>query len=377
MKIDAHYYAVLSFCRACGFKKESAGVVAYASQFVDDARINHIVLKERPKNEGIKVKEIQGEFSFLNMATCHTYTRVKTFNYSAMTHNTCAFHFVPSCDGPNFPRKLKCKEESPVILDILKDAKKEDDLIKLGIVLHAYADTFSHQGFSGLISKVNDIKNCKTIGSTPWIWADKLPRLVTWLCEGRDHEFIDKLTDTIIPGYGHGQAMVYPDLPYLRWSYEYDFTDEFSTQYTSTGEINNRKRFKKAFERIKGHLQEYLKNYPKYVDDQLRFDAFSALFDTLLARKNDNQRIKNWKKVMVDHGLFLPSDTEYEYHEDRWLKAAFKNFERKKFHRRKVTGVELSEEFENSHWYQYYKAVKWYKEKFFGYCKDHGLEIPR
>ena len=80
---------------------------------------------------------------------------------------------------------------------------------------------------------------------------------------------------------------------------------------------------------------------------------------------------------MVDHGLFLPSDTEYEYHEDRWLKAAFKNFERKKFHRRKVTGVELSEKFENSHWYQYYKAVKWYKEKFFGYCKDQGLEIPR
>jgi hypothetical protein len=37
MKIDAHYYAVLGFCRACGFGKASAYDIAYASQFVDDA----------------------------------------------------------------------------------------------------------------------------------------------------------------------------------------------------------------------------------------------------------------------------------------------------------------------------------------------------
>ena len=82
--------------------------------------------------------------------------------------------------------------------------------------------------------------------------------------------------------------MVYPDLPYLRWSYEYDFTDEFSTQYISTGEIDNRLRFKKAFERIKKHLREYLKNHPRHVDDQLRFDAFSAFFNALVAKKNHN-----------------------------------------------------------------------------------------
>ena len=39
MKIDAHYYALLAFCRACGFDKESACTIAHASQFVDDAKI--------------------------------------------------------------------------------------------------------------------------------------------------------------------------------------------------------------------------------------------------------------------------------------------------------------------------------------------------
>ncbi len=44
MKIDVHYYAVLGFCRVCGFDKESACTIAYASQFVDEAKINHMVI---------------------------------------------------------------------------------------------------------------------------------------------------------------------------------------------------------------------------------------------------------------------------------------------------------------------------------------------
>jgi len=42
LKKDAHFYAVLALSRACGFKKKSANDIAYASQFVDDAKINLI-----------------------------------------------------------------------------------------------------------------------------------------------------------------------------------------------------------------------------------------------------------------------------------------------------------------------------------------------
>ena len=159
MNRDAHYYAILAFCRACGFKKNSAHVIAYASQFVDDAKINLIFF-----NRSSLIFEhdiVENRPALFNMATCHSYFRIKTFNYEAMVNNTCAFHFVPGCKGENFTKKLRCKEESPVILDLLNDVSLEDDLIKLGIVLHTYADTFSHQGFSGMLSKVNDIKNCK------------------------------------------------------------------------------------------------------------------------------------------------------------------------------------------------------------------------
>jgi len=52
MKIDAHYYAVLTFSRACGFDRRSARTLAHASQFVDDAKINSALLyTDRPRKE--------------------------------------------------------------------------------------------------------------------------------------------------------------------------------------------------------------------------------------------------------------------------------------------------------------------------------------
>ena len=91
-------------------------LLPYASQSVDDARVNHIVIDGEPA--GIHHDIIDKEPSFFNMATCHSYSRIKTFNYSYMTGNTTPFHFVPGLKGENFPKKLRCTEESPVITTI-------------------------------------------------------------------------------------------------------------------------------------------------------------------------------------------------------------------------------------------------------------------
>ena len=44
MKIDAHFYDALAFCRRVGFEIDAANTVAYAFQFVDYAKANQIVL---------------------------------------------------------------------------------------------------------------------------------------------------------------------------------------------------------------------------------------------------------------------------------------------------------------------------------------------
>src|SRR6056297_1827474 len=161
MQIDAHYYAVLTMARSVGIEKEIAHKIAYASQFVDDAKINHITLDNN--NEDYLLEKFDEEPPIKNAATCHNYFKIDTFNYGAMINNTTAFHFVPGGDGENFVKKMRCKKESPIILDILEKVKKDNDPIKLGIALHAYADTFSHQGFSGIPSKVNDVDDVKPI----------------------------------------------------------------------------------------------------------------------------------------------------------------------------------------------------------------------
>jgi len=372
MKRDAHFYAILGFARACGFRKESAYTIAYASQFVDDAKINHITIKN-PQN--ITYDIIENQPSFFNMATCHSYFRINTFNYNSMTNNTVAFHFVPGCKGESFPKKLRCSEESKVIKNILNEVLHQNDLVKFGMVLHPYADTFSHQGFSGLLSKVNDIKNVKLYSKKPRTFNIK-SIVLDLIMESKKDKF-DKLLDKAMPAYGHGQALECPDWPHLIWSYEYDYSDEFSGKYKASGMIDNRKRFKRAFEKIMGYLRKYLENHHEHKDPDLKFDNFDILFNTLIKRKDDSEREKIWRKVLAEENLFSKFDPELYYDENKWLKESFENFEEKNFNQRKVDNATLRDNFIDTNWYKFYLAVKWYKEKFFHYCQQEGLDIPQ
>ena len=82
MQKDCHYYTVLALALACGFKKKDAWTVAYASQFVDDAKINQLVFRKAPDEIDLDSKNPP---SLINMATCHSYNRLKTFNMAAMS----------------------------------------------------------------------------------------------------------------------------------------------------------------------------------------------------------------------------------------------------------------------------------------------------
>ncbi|MBW1783097.1 MAG: hypothetical protein JRL30_20430 [Deltaproteobacteria bacterium] len=382
MKIDAHYYAVLAFARAIGFNKDSACQIAYASQFVDDAKINLMYLKEDPGAE-VKHDVFDGQHLFLNMATCHSYTRVKTFNYGAMINNTCAFHFVPGCEGTRFSEKLRCKEDSEIANNILKKALEQADPIKLGIVLHTYADTFSHQDFSGLLSKVNDIQKCKAISDLPLDWRDMAYKIGSFVVKLVKKDMMDRLLDKGLPAYGHGQAAWFPDLPYLTWAYTYDPSNKFSFVLEGKPEIVNPMRFERAFKKIKTHLETFLEKHPQFRDPGMDFEAFDVLFTALTEKMHTRNRIKNWKNLMVTQGffeekeLFEKTDDSRDYHEDRWLKEAFVNFDRKRFHQRTVKDVELADHFLDSNWYKYYLAVAWYKEELFDNCRKFGLDVPR
>jgi hypothetical protein len=368
---DAHYYAILAFCRACGFRKDSAQIIAHSSQFVDDAKINLMFINN--PSDLIEYDIIKNKPTFFNMATCHSYFRIDTFNYEAMVNNTVAFHFVPGCQGKNFTKKLRCKEEAPIIQDLLNDVFLQDNLITLGLVLHAFADSYTHQGFSGMLSKVNDINNCVAENKVNIGWYYKILNFLGRL----SHSKYDKLFDRLMPAYGHGQTLEFSDIPYLVWSYEYDESDEFNCSYRKVV-INNQERFIRAFNRIRQHLENYLIKHSQYFDSNLRFGNFDILLDTLVSeifKKKDRE--KNWIRLLIEQGLFDQNDLDLIiYDENKWLKEAFCNFDQKVFDNRIVQDVQLADNFEDSNWYRFYLSVKWYKQKFFEYCTNYQLNIP-
>ena len=378
MKIDSHYYALLAFARACGFKQESAYKLAYASQFVDDAKINYITVRDENTLESIGVnvkyfeKSNSGKRVFHDMATCHSYEKIKTFTYESMTRNTCAFHFVPGGEGESFVHKMRCVEDSKIIQGILKEALEYNDVIRLGIVMHAYADTFSHQGFSGLLSRINDIDDLKPKFKGASLTESMILRVKHY--SNRAKYKLMKYADRFVPAYGHAQAVDFPDLPYLTWRYTYDASD-YSLEDWSEKEVDNTFRFRFAFEKISAHLRGYLEKNPEHKDESFIYPVTEELYKKLLSNEREGVRIKNWRSFMTANGMFPENHPALTYDKYQWLKNAFSDFSKRKFDQRKVENVELAPDFENKEWYSFYNSVHWYKERFFDYCEQYGVKI--
>lgn len=361
--------------RAVGIEKETAHKIAYASQFVDDAKVNKFTLAE--DNPSQILSQLDDAKKIINAATCHSYSNLSTYNYSSMTANTSAFHFVPGCEGENFPKKMRCKKESKIIKSIIDKTVINDNPIRLGITLHAYADTFSHQGFSGIASKVNDVQEVRE-NNQIHISIFKLFKEQSWQEIGtRFTTFFSELTrDRFVPAYGHGQVYTYPDIPYLEWRYEYDASDDFSSQYR-VSRVKNKERFIEAFKKIKLILQEFLENNDQFRDDSIPVVDYEKFYSILTMRKTEKNRVADWKEYILANELLSPADKDIiEYDDELWLKEAFKEYINCDFDRRIVNDVYLADDFLESSWYNYYQGTQWYKKLFFKAAEDNGLSIP-
>ena len=385
MRIDAHYYAVLALALQCGFKKESAKTLAYASQYVDDAKINQLTI-DGP-TYGIKL-DCKSPQSLLNMSTCQSYCHLKTFNLAAMINNTCAFHFVPGCEGDKFSWKMTCKPEGPILQGIKDKMIEEGDLIKLGIVLHAWADSYSHQGFSGLLSKPNDINELHSYSKVYLSKGIYISAFVLWLRRDFLKRNFDNTFDRLVPPYGHAQALHYPDEPYIKmWFYEYDKNDVF---YQGHKRIcrNNIEIYTKAFESMTNILNEFLKKNKKHRAENFSCSTPSDDFYNILFLEKDlEKREKEWIKKLSQMAPFKGSnEKDIKYDDKLWLSEAFANYhtdpgffaEKSRLSlnrevRRIVEKAKLKPTFPDSNWYKYHLAVRWYKEQFHELCHKNDL----
>jgi hypothetical protein len=213
MQIDFHHGTTYVIARYAGFDHPQAEIIAYCSQYVDDATNS-------------------GSLTFDNGAMYHhissSHNTFDNTNFDELSNHQVwiPFHFLPgngqlpageSPDG-GFIEKLICCPNSPIAREMVRECimnkNKLYNLHRLGITLHVYADTWAHQGFAGVTHRVNDIHALDEHGNKDPIFLAQKKSFFK--------DIVNELTGRFIGDVkplGHGAALCLPDQPFLKWSY--------------------------------------------------------------------------------------------------------------------------------------------------------------
>ena len=206
MQIDFHHTTTYVLARLAGFPRPQADIIAHASQYVDDATSS-------------------GTIYFDNKALYHRISSAHKMldhrNLLALANHQVwlPFHFLPGNGGKgmgknpegSFINKIICVPNSFIARKMINKVIIQQDrlysLHRLGVAMHVYADTWSHQGFAGVLHSVNEVENAKETGNSG-------------VFSGGLMEIICDVLDDTIPPLGHGRATVFPDIPFLSWEYK-------------------------------------------------------------------------------------------------------------------------------------------------------------
>jgi hypothetical protein len=203
MQKDFHYYCIGVLARAAGFNCRDALNVAYASQYVDDSTESELI-RLKIDGEGLKFDPVCTSYSGLET--------IQSLDWSAQKRVWIPFHFIPS--KPFDPQESQTfsfvtAPDSPFARLLLKQAASEPlknrqrRLCRIGVALHTYADTWSHQSFSGRKSRAeNDVEGIHEYDPAGDRWR---------------HLGIENLIFDALPQIGHAEVGFFPDLAYQRW----------------------------------------------------------------------------------------------------------------------------------------------------------------
>ncbi len=237
MQIDFHYNTIRILMEKVGFRPEDAQIIAYASQYVDDA-VDHEEMKVNGHLEILSRRFTENSFN--PVCTAHRGLQfLKGFKQDVQNKIYIPFHFLPDLDSldsssPSFlvhPNGNLAKRLVFIALTELAKSTGEQrimNLVRLGIALHTYADTWAHQDFSGRHNHAeNDIDEIEIFKNGKY---EKI-------------SVFSKLEYDAFPDIGHAEVSDFPDKSYLKWRYRKANSTDFF-------ERDNPRLFLKAAESI-------------------------------------------------------------------------------------------------------------------------------
>jgi len=298
MQSDMHYFGTYCMARAAGIKKNAAQKIAYAAQFVDDSTAQEV----DDHYDGSKL---------IAIPTAHHAVDLKNIDLDDQRYIWVPFHFIPGGKGKTFTEKLVCRKNSKISQEMVAHNITQIDkpyiLELLGITAHVYADTFAHYGFSGISSRRNRIDSSTIIIENPsamidQILGDTLSKFFQkhGLQGGLLKNIRSVISDAgeITSGaLGHGAVSIYPDQPYLKWSYQY----EYESMATPKDSIrNNPKTFLEGAEALHSMFHNYFlnsfdKNKTRDYNVGVEFSEIKDTVKTILKTETDKHgRAELW-----------------------------------------------------------------------------------
>jgi len=338
MQIDFHHAVTYVLSRWAGFCHKDAATIATAAQYVDDATVvGHV--------------EFAGGQMYYRTASAHKVLDARNLSNRADAKTWVPFHFLPGNGGYGrndkhaltFPEQLVCRHDSPIARDVLEECidvkdKPYGGLHFLGICLHAYADTWAHQGFAG----IPDIINCVTS-------LDDV--------ETPDHkEIFKKLQATLAPEIGHGEAGEYPDAPFMKWQY-INYKGHLVQR-------NNCEMFVSAAERMHAFLVRYNEKPECEVIDfrDVRM-VLTEKFKTIRS-SNGDERHTGWLELIRSGKIPHIEENDLDYSADTATSWKFKALGYLEMPNGDIVGKHppvYSPEFLASDWKQFHDSLQYYR----------------
>lgn len=280
MQLDMHYYGTYAIARSAGLRQDVATAVATAAQFVDDST-------------SVSTELGDGVFLHHDATAHHPAELVPNTNPGDQRHVWVPFHFLPGAEGVTLEERLICRKDSKISKELVNNtirmAREPYGSLLLGITAHVYADTFSHYGFSGISSELNQV-DASSI--TPTVKSqeilDYISQKASIFLEKRAAEAANLL------GLGHGGVATHPDRPYLTWTFNY-------ADGRASGERRNQETFMEACEQLHDLFTQYAMAMPAHAQAGIskKFLGIRATVESVLALEGKlEDRCRAWRQAM-------------------------------------------------------------------------------
>jgi len=294
MEKDFHYYLIYAIAKTVGMNNPD--IIAYSSQFVDDNNEGQFSVDGEETSFPERIKADGGYYYPIMTQSLSP----KSFDPYVQRYVYVPFHFLPGDNNVEIKGKknpLSVTPNSNNARILLTKALESDNPYQIGIALHTFADTWSHQNFTGLREEWNAVY--------PWYNVFK----------------------SLAPNIGHAEAGHSPDIISETWT-DYRF---------GTGRIDNRERVFDAVREIFKNLQQRSQSGPSWRDVEKDFED-------IINEIGYDERIKR-----ISDFLRLGERTIPDYSKDSWIDEALDK-----------SGEEIimKPDFTRTHWYRFHQAAK-------------------